>query len=69
MKTGGELRTCITPLESSHRTKSIVSGSFLADLVANLGTVRGNFGMNGQDAAVLMSSKALNDIIIAKEQK
>ena len=25
--------------------------------------------MNGQDAAVLMSSKALNDIIIAKEQK
>ena len=69
MKKGGELRTCITPLESSHRTKSIVSGSFLADLMANLGTVRGDFGMNGQDPAVLMSSKALNDIIIAKEQK
>ena len=69
MKKEGELRTCITPLESSHRTKSIVSGSFLADLMANLGTVRGDFGMNGQDAAVLMSSKALNDIIIAKEQK
>ena len=69
MKKRGELRTCIAPLESSHRTKSIVSGSFLADLMANLGTVRGDFGMNGQDAAVLMSSKALNDIIIAKEQK
>ena len=69
MKTGGELRTCITPLKSSRRTTSVVPGAFLADLTANLGTVSGNFGMNGQDAAVLMSSKALNDIIIAKEQK
>ena len=69
MKKGGELRTCITPLESSHRTKSMVSGSFLADLMANLGTVRGDFGMNVQDAAVLMSSEALKYIITAKERK
>ena len=44
-------------------------GPFLADLTANLGTVRGNFGMNGKDATVLMSSKALEYIIIDLERK
>ena len=34
-------------------------GPFLTDLTADLGTVRGNFEMNGKDAAVFMSSKAL----------
>ena len=47
----------------------MVPGSFSADLTANLGTVRGDFGMNGQDAAVLMSSEALKYIITAKERK
>ena len=42
-------------------------GPFLADLTADLDTVRGNFGMNGQDAAVFMSSKVLRHMIIAKE--
>ena len=44
-------------------------GPFLADLTANMSIARGNFGMNGQDAAVLMSSKALKYIIIAKVWK
>ena len=34
-------------------------GPFLTHLTADLGTVRGNFEMNGKDAAVLMSCKVL----------
>ena len=44
-------------------------GPFLADLTAGLGTVRDNFGMNANDAAVLMSSKALEYVIIVLERK
>ena len=42
-------------------------GPLLTDLTADLGTVRCDFGMNGHDATVLMSSKVLTHIIIAKE--
>ena len=44
-------------------------GPFWAELIANLGTVRGNFGMNGKNATVLMLFKALEYNIIAKEWK
>ena len=37
--------------------------------MVTLSYVRANFGVNGQDAAVLMSSKALEYIIIDLERK
>ena len=66
MKTSA-LKTCIPDLEYSHRTKSAIQWAFLVDLMANLKTARGNFGMNGQNVAVPVSSKALKYIINAKE--
>ena len=41
--------------------------TFLANLIANLDCVRGNFDMNEQDLALSLAYKALKYIIIAQK--
>ena len=41
----------------------------MAESIANLGCLRGNFDMNEQDMAMFLAYKALEYIIIAQKQK
>ena len=64
------LKTCVTHLEPSHKTKKhMVSGAFYDRFAADLDTVNDNFGMNRQDVALCLSSKALKHIVVGKEWK
>ena len=64
MQSRGLRKNCSTNLKSSHKTKILGSrGIFSRFDGRSWLSVRGNFGMNGQDGAVLMSFKVLKYII------
>ena len=57
-------------LEQSQRTKITEPGAIFGGFDGRSGgSVRGNFGTNGQDAALLLPSEALKYFIDALKQK
>ena len=59
-RTTATLRTHGTPQEPSQWTKTAIAGAtFIRCVSFSSGSVRSYFGINGQDAVVLLPSKAL----------
>ena len=64
------LSTHGTTQEPSQWTKTAIAGAtFIRCVSFSSGSVRSYFGMNGQDAVVLLPSKALKEFIIALQWK
>ena len=66
------LSTHETPQEPSQWTKTAIAGAtftFIRCVSFSSGSVRSYVGMNGQDAVVLLPSKALKEFIIALHWK
>ena len=64
------LSTHGTPQDPSQWTKTAIAGAaFIRCVLFFSGSVRSYFGMNGQDAVVLLPSKALKEFIIALQWK
>ena len=64
------LSTHGTPQEPSQWTNTAIAGAiFIRCVLFSSGSVRSYFGMNGQDAVVLLPSKALKEFIIALQWK
>ena len=59
-----------TPQAPSQWTKTAIAGAtFIRCVSFSSGSVRSYFGINGQDAVVLLPSKALKEFIIALQWK
>ena len=64
------LSTHGTPQEPSQWTKTAIAGAaFIRCVSFSSGSVWSYFGINGQDAVVLLPSKALKEFIIALQWK